>query len=208
MQQFEDTIKQCKKHQEELQIAHDTMKQKEQILEQEKFLCKWYEDQTHEKFAENQILFKATNILSNEKKILLAKLENQFNINVNNETVIQDAISKTLSFAETFHTEIEDKLTVQKTLQTQCMDDCINQKSDLEKYSKQFKDLQMTTNRIDLLKNIAVRKTLDSYMGGEQKIIQEKLVSLHNCIQQIKIFQETNLDMAYKYKDKAEKVRI
>lgn len=211
MQQFEDTIKECKKHEEELQIARNTMKQKDEILEKEAYISKWYENQTNERFAENQILFKATNMLNNEKEILLAKLENQFRINSTNETLIHGAIGKVLSLTDTFHKEVEDTFMFHKNLQLQCRDDFLNQQTDLKKYSKEFKDVQNNTIHSDLLKNLCIRETLESHTRDQEGIIQGKLVSLEkvllNCDQHLKTFQLMIHDMVYIYKEKIEQVR-
>lgn len=209
-QQFEDTIKQCKKHQEELESVRSAIKQKDAILEQEKYLSKWYETQTNEKFAENQTLFKVTNVLNSEKEILLAKLENQFTINAANETSTQNAISKALSVTETFQKDAEDNLTFLRHLQLECKEDSIDRKTDLEKYSKHFKDVKNNTIHTDLFKSIAV-KALHSHIGNQQEIIEGKLLSLEqtllNCDQQVKMAYLMISDMACTYKDKFEKVR-
>lgn len=210
MQQFEDTIKACKKHQEELELARDAMKRKDEILEQEKFICKWYESQTNDKFEENQLLIKATNMLHNEKEILLAKLENQFTINTTNETVTQNAISRALGVTDSFYKEAGDKMAFHKNTHLQNLEDFNAQKADFERYSKHFKEVKNNILHNDLFKGVTVKEKLPMFVGEHQGIIQGKLVSLEeillNCDRQLKAFQLMIPDMAHMYKDKIEKV--
>lgn len=210
-QQFDETIKQCKQHQQELQLVRDEMKEKDDILQKERFLSQFFENQTNEKFAENEILFKTTNILNNEKEILLAKLENQFTINTNNETTTQGAINKALSITDSFHKEVEE-IMYTKNLQSQCRDDVVNKKTDLEKYSKHFKDVKNNAIHGDLIKHVSVREPLETLMESQQSIIFQKLTFLEkillNCDHQLKSFQATIPTITFKYNNEVVKVRI
>lgn len=213
MQHFEDTVKACKKHQEELQLAQDVMKQKDESLEQEKYISKWYESLTNDKLEENEQLIKATNMLNNEKEILLAKLENQFTINSTNETVTQSAINKAMSLTDSFNKESEDKLAYHKNTHLQFMKDFTVQKTDLEKYAKHFKEVENNIiHSDDQFKGIAVKEKLSHLIEEQRKVMQEKLISLQevllNCDRHLKMFQVMIPDMAFTYKDKIEKVRL
>lgn len=211
MQQFEDTVKQCKKHQEELELARTTIEQKEATLEKEKHISKWYETQTNEKFSEIQTLFKVTNMLHSEKEILLAKLENQFTINANNETSMHNAISKALRTTDALRNDVEEKLALHRNLQLQCREDIVERKTDLEKYSKHFKDVKNNTIHTDVMKNVAVKDTFQAHVGNQQDIIEGKLLSLEkvlrNCDEHLKMFKMQIPAMASTYKVKVEKVR-
>ncbi|CAG9854948.1 unnamed protein product [Phyllotreta striolata] len=91
---FEETVIQCKRHKEELETAKAHLKEKDNLIEQEMYLSKWYEDQTMQKLEEAQHLLQTTKQLNSEKEILLAKLENMFALNTTNDTVIKQAVVK------------------------------------------------------------------------------------------------------------------
>uniref|UniRef100_A0A6P7FK00 Kinesin-like protein n=1 Tax=Diabrotica virgifera virgifera TaxID=50390 RepID=A0A6P7FK00_DIAVI len=102
MREFDETVQQCKAHKEELENAKATIKERDDRLEQEKFLSKWFEDQTSEKLEEAQKLLSATKTLHSEKEILLAKLEHQFNINVSNQKITNTGVSNAVNMLEEF----------------------------------------------------------------------------------------------------------
>ncbi|XP_072376972.1 kinesin-like protein KIF11 [Diabrotica undecimpunctata] len=102
MREFDETVEQCKKHKEELENAMAMIKEQDDILEQEKFLSKWFEDQTSEKLEEAHKLLSATKTLHSEKEILLAKLEHQFNINVSNQKLTHTAVSNAVHMLDEF----------------------------------------------------------------------------------------------------------
>lgn len=209
MQQFENTVKQCKKHQEELELARETVKQKDHILEQEKFLSQWYENQTNERMAEIQVLFSATNDLHNEKEILLAKLENVFSINANNESITKTAVQEALSAVDTIHIKV-NQLECQKNAEIQFKDKCLNQKDNLKIHLQHLEDAKVNLLKSDVLGNSSVRTTLETHIGNHQDIFHEKCVSLEkmlfNCDEQLKTFQLKIPDVAFKCKEKIQKV--
>ncbi|CAH1104663.1 unnamed protein product [Psylliodes chrysocephalus] len=112
LRQFEETVEQCKKHEQELETARATMKEQDENLEQEKFLSKWYENQTSEKLAEAQRFLNVTKTLHSEKQILLAKLEHQFSINVSNEMVTHKAVTEVTNMIDKFGCEETRKIKV------------------------------------------------------------------------------------------------
>lgn len=109
VREFEETVAQCRRHQEELDVAKATIKEQDEHLEQEKFLSKWYENQTSEKFAEAKKLLAVTKNLHSEKEILLAKLEHQFTINVSNHQITQNAVGNVLKMLDQFGNEETEK---------------------------------------------------------------------------------------------------
>ncbi|CAH1184025.1 unnamed protein product [Phaedon cochleariae] len=105
VRQFEETVELCKQHQHDLELAKAAIKEKDETLEQERYLAKWYEDQSSEKYEEAQTLLKATQTLTTEKEILLAKLEHQFHINSSNQSVAQTAVSHVVDLLSDFGKE-------------------------------------------------------------------------------------------------------
>ncbi|XP_056631662.1 kinesin-like protein KIF11-A isoform X1 [Diorhabda sublineata] len=144
VREFEETVVQCMKQREELEAAKATIKEQDEYLEQEKFLSKWYENQTSEKLEEAKKLLAATKNLHSEKEILLAKLEHQFTINVSNEQITQKAVGNVLKMLDQFGNEETEKfMCSENKIKNKISERIFEFKENLQKSSNTFKNISI-----------------------------------------------------------------
>ncbi|XP_056645587.1 uncharacterized protein LOC130450899 isoform X2 [Diorhabda sublineata] len=187
VREFEETVVQCMKQRRELEAAKATIKEQDEYLEQEKFLSKWYENQTSEKLEEAKKLLAATKNLHSEKEILLAKLEHQFTINVSNEQITQKAVGNVLKMLDQFgNDETEKFMWSENKIKNKISERIFEFKENFQKSSDTFKNISIEFESIVKDNILSESKYYNNKINEKTNIIgdifnqHEKLIDVLN----------------------------
>nr|XP_023021818.1 kinesin-like protein KIF11-B [Leptinotarsa decemlineata] len=209
VRQFEETVELCKRHEEELDKAKAAIKEKDETLEQERFLAKWYESQSSEKFNEAQNLLKTTKLLNKEKEILLAKLEHQFNINLSNETVLQNAVRTVINMINKFEEEESSKMKAsEQNMQMQFTENLLKLKDEFKNHTQTIKNGSGTLSKEIAKNNFSVQKSVEEQSKEYIQVVKSKAALLGDVLfqysRQLQIFKSSVPKLAEGYRSKTE----
>ncbi|KAG5898201.1 hypothetical protein JTB14_005581 [Gonioctena quinquepunctata] len=209
VKQFEETVVLCKRREAELEKVKAAIKEKEETLEQERFLAKWYESHSSEKYQEAQNLLKTTTVLNSEKEMLLSKLEHQFNINLSNESLLENAVSTVVNMINEFGEDETSKIkSSEEDMQTELKDNLVELKSEFKSYSLTLKSVSEKLRSESMINGLSIQKSIEDHSLEHFEIIKAKAALLEDVLErynrQLDIFKTSVPKLAEGYRAKTE----